>query len=391
MKTLHFDLLGTFSCKEAEADGWRNTTAGRKALSFLQYLVVNHARNISMGELIDQFWADKSDAPDNALKNMVYKCRKFLKAVLPDQQVLIMTLPGCYVWNPEVHLELDSEEFEKACLEARKHPEEEHLELLMDAAARYKGDFLPGNDSTWALSLRRYYQTLYLDICKLTLPLLQKQERWAEMVSICEQASAVDCGTDTFIAYQMQALIAMGQPEQASQLYQSFREMIWREFEIEPSEQVEELHMLAESMRKDARGSQDILRIMAEREEDGRAFLCTFSVFKSIVELEKRHIDRSGTESALAVVSLGSHAAPTTDSRRLERVLLEGLRAGDPVARLDAGSFILMLSGSSEENARMVMSRIDRTFHKVYSHSRARISFRVTGMGPAAEKRCQKN
>lgn len=380
--TIHFELLGSFSCKEAVAGERKNTAAGKKLLSFVQYLIVNHSRSITMEELIGRFWADQSDAPANALKNMIYKSRNLLKSMFPDQQELIMTLPGCYAWNPAVNLELDSEQFEQACLEARKHSGEEYLESLMKAVALYKGDFLSGNDSDWVVSLRRYYQTLYLDLCKMTLPLLQGQERWAEMISVCEQAATVDFGTDTFIVYQMQALIAMGHPERASEIYHSFREMLWQEFEIEPSEQVEQIHMLAESMCQNNRNNQDILSLVAEKEPDDRAFFCSFSVFQSIVALERRHMARSGQSSSLCLVSLGNKVTPTTDARRLERILLEGLRTGDPVARLDAGSYILLLAGASEENALSVMDRIDRTFHKVYSHSKACISFRVASLEP---------
>ena len=97
----------------------------------------------------------------------------------------------------------------------------------------------------------------------------------------------------------------------------------------------------------------------------------------------------SGQGSTLCLVSLVQKSTPTTDARRLERVLLEGLRAGDPVARLDAGSYILMLTGASEGNARMVMERIERTFHKVYSHSRACISFRVAPLEPGTEREAE--
>ena len=376
-KTIHFELLGSFSCREARGGETKNGT-GRKALSFLQYIIVNHTRNISSEELIRQFWAEQSNDPANALKNMVFKVRNLLKDMFPDQENLLITLPGCYAWNPEIRLELDSEQFEQACLELRKHSGKVYLEKLLAAITFYKGDFLSGNDSDWAVSLRRYYQTLYLDLCKMTLPLLQEQERWTEVISICEQAGTVDLSSDTFIVYQMQALISMGHPERAVQVYQSFRELLWQEFEIEPTEQVEQIHILAESMRKNNVNDQDILKLVAERELDGRAFFCTFSVFQSIVALEKRHLSRSGEKSALAIVSLGNKVTPTTDARRLERVLLEGLRTGDPVARLDAGSYILMLTGATVENAWMVMDRLDRTFHKIYSHSKACISFRVS-------------
>lgn len=381
-KTIHFELLGSFSCREAR-DGEKKNRAGRKAMSFLQYMIVNHTRNISSEELIRQFWAEQSNDPANALKNMVFKVRGMLKEMFPDQENLLVTLPGCYAWNPAVRLELDSEQFEQNCLALRKHSGELYLEKLLVSIALYKGDFLSGNDSDWAISLRRYYQTLYLDLCKMTLPLLQKQERWTEVISICEQAGMVDLSGDTFIVYQMQALISMGHPERAVQVYRSFRELLWQEFEIGPAEQVEQIYMLAESMCKNNGYGQDILKLVAEGGLDGsRAFFCTFSVFQSIVALEKRHLSRTGEKSSLAIVSLGNKVTPTTDARRLERILLEGLRTGDPVARLDAGSYILMLTGATVENARMVMDRLDRTFHKIYSHSKACISFRVSHLEP---------
>ena len=220
MKNLHFDLLGSFVCREVGDNQVKNSVVpdkvGKKALSFLQYLIVNHTRNISSEELIEQFWSEKgSSAPANALKSMLFKTRNLLKIMFPDQENLILTLQGCYGWNPEVRVRLDSEEFEKICLDARKRSGKEYLETLLRAIELYKGDFLSGNDSDWAVSLRRYYQTLYLDVCKMVLPLLQEKERWTEMINICEQASAVDFSADTFIVYQMQALIAMGHPERA--------------------------------------------------------------------------------------------------------------------------------------------------------------------------------
>ena len=163
-----------------------------------------------------------------------------------------------------------------------------------------------------------------------------------------------------------------------------FREMLWEEFEIEPAEQVEQIHMLADSMCQNNISGLDILKLVAEGDVEKHAFFCTFSVFQSIVALERRHLSRYRHCSSLVIVSLGNKVTPSTDARRLERILLEGLRTGDPVARLDAGSYILMLTGADEEKARVVMDRIDRMFHKAYSHSQACISYRVTALEPDA-------
>ena len=111
-----------------------------------------------------------------------------------------------------------------------------------------------------------------------------------------------------------------------------------------------------------------------------RAFFCTFEMFQSIVALEKRHIARSKQKSSLVIVSLGRDVALATDTRRLERVLLEGLRSGDSVARLEAGSYILMLTGANEESAQLVMSRIDSSFHRIYRHSKACLTYRISAL-----------
>ena len=377
-KVIRFALLGTFSWGDGENCKWKqNTASGRKAMSFLQYLIVNHSRNISAEELIDRFWSRRSTDPVNALRSMLFKIRKYLKEMFPEQENMIVTLHGCYAWNPAIRIELDSEQFEQACIKAKRQPEA-GAENLSGVLSLYKGDFLAGNDSDWAIPMRQYYQTLYLDACREVLPLLQKQERWMEMVSICEQAQNVDFAAEDFIAFRMQALVSLGQSARAVELYKQFREQLWEEFQITPSEQVEQMYALAISMCRGIQENEDILKLVAEEENDGRAFFCNFRIFQKIVALERRHLVRSGGVSTLVVVRLSNKVIPATDAKRLERILLDGLRAGDPVARLDATSYILMLTGSSPDHARLVADRLEKAFRKAYSHSKACISFRMS-------------
>ncbi len=367
---LHFGLLGSFSYEK------QTLKAGRKALSFLQYLIVNHERNISAEELIEEFWPEHSNDPANALRRMLFKVRDLLKEMYPEQGELLLTLSGCYAWKQDVCLELDIKQFETACLEAAKKEGEERREALLLAVSFYKGDFLPANDSQWALGPRQYYRALYLDACKTLLPLLKKKEQWIEMLSICEQAYRIDFTEEEFMVSQMQALIAMGQPEQAMERYESFRNRLLEEFQTEPSSHVEQLYTLAAGLRKKDMGVSDIFGILREKSE-GKAFFCSFEMFRGIVTLERRHLARSKGNSTLVIVRLGRGAVSVTDVRRLERVLLDSLREGDPVARLEAGAYILMLTGANVEHTQMVISRLDRTFHKTYRHSRADITYHI--------------
>lgn len=382
---IHFGVLGAFSCGNTEEERARNAPLlgklGKKAMSFLQYMVVNHGRNISSEELIEQFWGDNSAAPSNALRNMLFKVRGLLKAMFPDREGMLVTLPDCYAWSPEISLELDAERMEALCLKAKQSRGEEQCRQLGRAVSLYKGDFLSGNDAHWARTQRQYYQTLYLDACKAVLPLYYKKERWMELIGVCSQAYTVDCTIEDFTAYQMQALIALGQAEQAVEKYQNFRARMLQEYAIPPTERIEQLHTLAAGLGKSGMNHEEIFRLVCGEEEDSHAFFCSFATFQSIVALERRHLLRSGQTSCLVIISLGQDAVPTTDGRRLERILLEKLRTGDPIARLEAGSYILMLTGADEESARLVISRIDCAFHRTYRHSGAKLSYRVADLG----------
>lgn len=383
-RLVYFKLLGSFSYVDSEeGDREREISAlnaGKKTLSFLQYLLVNHGRNISEEELIEEFWTESSSDPANVLRVTLFKVRKLLKKMLPGYENLLLTLPGYYAWSSECSFKLDAEEFEGICLAAKRVPEEERCELLLRGIALYRGDFLSANDSEWAVLLRQYYRTLYLDLCKGVLPLLGREERWTEVISICEQAYQTDFTMEDFTVYRMQALIALGQPEQAIEKYESFRDKMLREFELAPTERVEQLYILAAGLGKKEVGVQEILELVCREEPDQRAFFCTFEIFQSIVALERRHLARSEQPSSLAIISLDREEAPAADTRRLERILLDSLRAGDPVARLGAGSYILMLTGASIENARLVMNRIDYTFCRTYRRSKASLSYRLAAL-----------
>lgn len=296
--------------------------------------------------------------------------------MFPEEENMIVTRRGNYGWNPALKIELDSEEFEQACKEARRQPEKS-AELISRVLPMYKGDFLAGNNSDWVIPMRRYYQTLYLDACREALPLLQNQERWTEIIELCEQAQSVDFAAEDFVICQMQALISMGLSVKAMEQYTQFRERLWEEFQITPSEEMEQIYALASGMCRGNQGKDDILKMVTEEDNDGRAFFCTFRTFQKIVALERRHLARTQGTSTLMIVGLGNQVIPGTDAKRLERVLMDSLRAGDPVAKLDVSSYVLMLTGSTPADARNVAARIDRTFRKTYSHSRACLSFQI--------------
>lgn len=378
---IHFGMLGTFSLKGGGEEKPIDLTTGKKALSLLQYLIVNHNRNISKDELLEKFYGDdNSNAPYGALRTMLVKVRGLLDEILPGKKNLIQTFSGYYQWDKNYQIVLDIEQFEALCMKARKSQDDESLDLMLQAIDLYKGDFLEANDSDWVFVLRQYYRTLFLDICKVALPLLYKKESWVDILNIAGRAYGIDFTVEDFTAYPMQALIALGQPAQAIKIYEVFEEQLQREFDVEPSDRVRKLYKLASDLRKKDVNLNDIFKLVSTDGEEQMAFLCTFEVFHNIVKLERRHMARSGQPSSLVVVGLDSQSIPNTDTRRLEQVLLKGLRTGDAVARLEIGSYILMLTGANEENANKVMERLEKNFHSKYPNSKVEISYQIEAL-----------
>lgn len=352
--------------------------AGKKVLSLLQYLIANHERSVSKEELIEKFYGDdNSNAPYGALRTMLFKVRNILDEVFPGKENLLQTVSGYYRWNKDYQIILDVERFEELYLKVKNSQGEDILPILLEAIEVYKGDFLESNDSDWVLVLRQYYRALFLDICKATLPLLQKNEEWVEILNIGGRAYGIDFTVEEFVTYPMQALISLGQPEQAIKIYEVFKEQLFREFEVEPSEKVKKLYKLASDLRKKNLDVKDIFELVSTDGEEQMAFLCTFEVFHNIVKLERRHMIRSGQTSSLVVVSIDGQNIPSTDTRRLEQVLLKGLRVGDAIARLEIGSYILMLTGANEENAYKVMERLVNSYHTKYSNSNVMLKYTI--------------
>ncbi|MCI8464525.1 MAG: hypothetical protein HFI63_01515 [Lachnospiraceae bacterium] len=384
-QSLYFELMGSFSYGYMEGGNIskRGTVpkAGRIPRSFLQYFLVHHGRSISSEELLEEFWPDHDGVSTDTLRRMLFKIRKLLRTMFPEQENLLLTLPGCYVWNPDVQVELDTGQFEIACLEAGKCSGEAQERLLFSAVSLYKGDFLPDNDSDWTMGLRQYYRALYLDACRTLLALLEKKEKWTEILRISEQAYRTDFAVEDFTVRAMQALIAMGQPEQAIEKYEAFQTKMLEELGLPPTGRVEQMYILASGLRRRNTGVPDIFKLLCEEGGEEKAFFCTFEMFQSVVALERRHLARTEEKSALTIVGLEGGDDSSTDMRRLERILSEGLRAGDPVARLGTDSYIFMLAGADMEGARLVTSRLDRAFHKTYRHSKARLTYHIAPLG----------
>jgi len=376
-------MLGGFSIRtEPEGEWVKIDDSGRmkKLWSLVEYLIVHRKRDISTDELIEVFWPDQvSGNPISALRDMVYRARSVFDELNFPQ--LIVSVNGRYAWNAKITTYLDAEEFEQLYIAAKAEKTEDKLNSLLSAWTLYEGDFLSGATSDWSDSIRIYYRSVYIDLCIELIKGLWQVGQYNDVIRICERAYTFEPGIEEFSLYFMRALILLGQPQTAIEHYAKVKKMLWEQYGFSPSDDLDRANTEAEFSLAGAEvDTKDIFALLKEEKDRSSAFLCAFSVFRSIVWLEARAVARTKENAQLVTIRIiekKTSAGPSTDMKRLERVLLSSLRAGDPLTRLSATQYIILLPNATKENADTVMLRVETNFAKAYPRSKARIRYTV--------------
>jgi DNA-binding SARP family transcriptional activator len=141
----------------------------RRAKSVLKFLVVHRGRAVPKDVLMEVFWPDaEPGAARNNLNVAVYGLRRFLRT--GEQGVShVLFQDNCYLLNPELHVWVDIEEFNRLVDSAgtleREGETAAAMRDLQAAAALYHGGLFDDDPyEEWMLPLRRDLQDTYLTV-----------------------------------------------------------------------------------------------------------------------------------------------------------------------------------------------------------------------------------
>jgi len=382
---LHIKLLGGFSIKEeGPGEKWNKMDTGgrsKRLWSIIEYLIVYRWRDITSEELFNVFWDKETDDPQRTLRNTINRCRDILEAAgISGARELLISVGGRYTWNNDRITYVDIEEFEKLAKAASAASDiKQKLRLGTEAIALYDGDIWSGKaGGDWVNPLAAYYHSLYADLNTAVIKCLWEENRWLEVVQICEKALEIEPGLEDSSTYFMRALTALKQPQKALDYYDFLKNYYKKEYGITPSEEIELAR--AEAAQSLTRGEVDFTDVMSylrETEKPGGAFLCDYSVFRRVVILQTRLAKRTGSTVPIVILRIipqtsKSGSSPvTTEMKRMEKTLLNTLRSGDAFTRLSATQFLIMLPNASQENVGMIMTRVESAFRKAYPRSKA--------------------
>jgi len=339
-----------------------------KVWRLLQYLVANRYRAVSQEELLEIFCdEDMQGNPGSVLRTMVYRARGALEnGGLECAGQLIIAKSGSYSWNNSIDCETDTEEFEELIKKAGAEDidKESKLELLLQAAALYKGDFLPNTTGfLWVLPLVRWYRTMYLDCVHDALELLVEFGRSADAEELCTKALCIDPFDEQLIEHHLNALILQDKNAEALDVYNKMESMFYDDLGVNFSEKLRTIYERIQhpGASKDMSLDELIDDWIKDVDFPG-AYYCDAGIFRILLQIEARSVPRSG-RTAFVVRFDTKHEPKLRDGgimKQLGMAIPGSLRMGDLFTRISPSQYMLMLHSLTYEDCKMLINRILR-------------------------------
>lgn len=354
--------------------------------NLLAYLLIRRFDHVSQERLIEVLWPDEnSDNPANALKNLIYRLRQLLSKNnrLKDCEC-ILCKGGTYSWNNEIACSIDAEEMDSLCKEASDESLSiiVRIEKYLMALSLYKGGFLSDfNYDEWVIPLSSYYQNAYMTCLYDAVQLLMREERYADIVNICDQAISNEPYEESIHEILLKALVKLGKKNKALEHYEYISQKFYKDLGVKLSQSIRDLHKeLVKSLNSIETDLTIIKEDLHEINKLGGAFFCDYEIFKHLFRLEARTAERAGQSVFICLITLGGNQGmmPAKDillsaMEKLKDVILNSLRKGDVFSRFSTSQYILMLPTTSYENGEMVLNRILANFKKVYKNPNIKV------------------
>lgn len=382
-------MLGEFTlCQVGKGEPQTVSLVGRsrRLWTLVAYLILYRERGVSTQELIELLWpGDDKVNPASTLQNNVSRARSALADMgFERAKSLISYESGYYKWAPGWDTYLDVQDFEMLSKKALSCPDRtEAIALGEKAIGLYAGDFLPEvATELWCVNLNAYYRSVYIRICRETVRWLFEEDRTDEIVKICTSVTKLDPTAEEFSVYLMRALTRRGQPQKAMEHYEYIRQIYRDTYGLTPSAALEmEKTSAVEELYGQDVGADEIRKFLLGGSRESGAFCCDNNVFREIVNLHLRAMQRDRTPAQLMVMRLQQKELDQEHRaiymRQMETTLQNSLRAGDPFTRVGAGQFWILLPGAAPENGSTVMDRVIERLRQEFPKTEARFGFNI--------------
>jgi TolB-like protein/DNA-binding SARP family transcriptional activator len=232
MASLQLKVLGGFTA--CTSSGQAVVVSGKKNQALLAYLAMNAGKRLSREKLINLLWSDRGDShARSSLRQALFALRRDLVGIDPTPLVF----DGDIVTVNLSAISTDLAKFERLATSGA-------VADLSFAAQLYGGEFLDGvvvRDPVfeeWLATERGRLREVLIGV----LGRLLSHLTGTEAIILANRLIALDQLRESSHRTLMQVNAAQGQFEPAIRQYHICRDVLWRDLQIKPSKQTENLY-----------------------------------------------------------------------------------------------------------------------------------------------------
>lgn len=352
-----------------------STRTSESQFSYLmQILLHNHKEGVRRDTLEQVLFGDR-DIEDihHATRSVIYNAKKRLKAAGLPEANYIEQNSGVYYWTAEVPVEEDAEEFEEIYRAAEEEEQPDRkLRLYLDACQRYTGEFLPAQAGfLWVAQESKRYRAMFCACVENAAGLLRVTQDYLRMKDLGLHAAKSYPLADWEMV-TMEALMSMGQYNEARKLYDDTVELYFQRAGLHPSKRLMDLfHKLASQFESRYSALEEIQRELSEGQNHPKGgYLCPYPVFQGVYRMVRRMMERGGQSVYLMMCTVVDgkdnpmREGSTLEalSKRLEEAIRGSVRFGDVISRYGRGRYLVLLVNITRENCDSIQKRINSRF-----------------------------
>lgn len=361
----------------------------------LAYLLFHRRRLVTGEELIANVWGSlKNVNPASALRTAIHRVRQILSDLTGNADSrFVISQNGGYIWDPEVPVELDVEQFAQA-LDGLGN-QAERTDALLKVLLAYDGKFLSGfSGEMWVIPKQAFFQNQYEAAVDKLVPMLKQAERYEEGIALCRKAIRIEPWSEKICQYLMGFLLLKRDYEEVVSTYETISGLLLTTCGNLPDPTTRQLYQEALSFLNNSSTlpPDAVASRFCEQGEIESALVCDMEYFKILYQAQARSMVRSGMVVHTALLTLKPRKQQTVSAKvfanamdNMEKHLAASLRKGDVITRCSSTQFFVMLLAANYENSEMICQRLIASFGRKHPHTPIYVEYLVQPIKPSTQ------
>jgi len=370
----------------------------RKGVALIELLILHRGKSVPNQKLLSTFWSEEgSTNPAISLKTLISRTRAALNKISDGFGNCIVADRGAYHWEIQPDMMIDVYRIEDILNQLREKEQnpDEYGTLVEELIELYSGDLLQNSEpGEWVMPSSIRLHNEFMDAVDRYVQILKQRKQYDNAIRVCRQALDIDNFNEQLHMHLMTALIETKRNNEALIQYKYAVHLQTQYLGVEPSEAMKAFYKQIVNVGRTIEFNlESIQSELMESENQSGAFVCEYTVFKEIFNLQIRNLERLKTAMFLAVIMVSDFNGQSLDAMRqanvmdgLMEILRRNLRKGDAITHFSPMMLALLLPAVDYRTARLVLERIRKIFYSQYPNSEVKFEYRVGPLKSAMQR-----